>query len=143
MEHKYKQELPKEVEAKLDAYIERIKEIKWFQPSADLKRAEIDTKVNVALKAFGVEASIEYRALKTPKDWDAALEAAREAARDAAWGANEVLVEDLKEYKGKKAFLSLVDIYEMGVYPIGVVDGKFLVYIPASKLEFPKDFENL
>ena len=35
---KYNQKLPAEVEEKLDAYIERIKAIKWFQPKADLMR---------------------------------------------------------------------------------------------------------
>lgn len=35
---KYNQELPKDVEKKLDDYIERIKAIKWFQPVENLKK---------------------------------------------------------------------------------------------------------
>jgi len=190
---KYKQELPDDVVKKLDAYVERIKAIKWFTPSADLKKEKVETAVKVSLKAFGVEAKIEFKQLKTTEDWDAAWDAARDAARDAAWdaardaardaawdaargaawdaardaawgaawgaardaardaawgaawdaarGAAETLVEDLKEYKGKKAFLSLEDIWEMGLYPIGVVDGVFIIYVPASKQEFPEDLK--
>ena len=173
---KYNQKLPEEVEKKLDAYIERIKNIKWFQPLPDIKKTDVETKVKASLSAFGVEAKIEFKQLKT-SDWDAARDAARDAAwgaardaardaawgaawgaeeiwgaawdaardaaRDAAWGAawgaEEILVENLKEYKGKKAFLILVDIWEMGLYPIGVVDGVFIVYVPALTMEFPKD----
>ena len=172
---KYNQELPVEVEAQLDAYIDRIKAIKWFQPMEDLSRTEIDKQVNVALEAFGVKASIEYRQLKTEKDWDAAWgaawdaardaawgaawgaargaargaawdaarDAARDAAWDAAWGATDVLALNLDEYKKKYPngnFINLIPLYEAGLYPIGVVDGKFIVYIPASKVEFPKEF---
>ena len=163
---KYKQELPADVEAQLDAYIERIKAIKWFQPSPDLKRETIDTTINVALKAFGVEASIEYRRLATPDDWDAARDAAwdaawgaawgaardaaRDAARGAAWdaawdaarGAADVLALNLNTYKEKYPtgnFIHLIPLWEAGLYPVGVVDGKFLVYVPASKMEFPSD----
>ncbi len=199
---KYKQKLPADVEAKLDAYIDRITAIKWFQPSADLKREDIDKQVNVVLEAFGVKASIEYRVLKTTKDWDAArgaawdaaCDAARDAAcdavwdaacdaawdaargaardaardaawdavwdaardtacdavwdavwdaaRDAAWGAADVLAFETIKYHEKYPngnFVNIVPLWEAGLYPIGVVDGKFIVYVPASKMEFPSD----
>ena len=175
---KYGQKLPKNVEQSLDKYIERIKSIKWFQPSSTLDKKDVDTKVKACIDAFGVKATVEYRQLKTSNDWDAAWDAARDAAwdaaRDAAWGAaldaardaargaawdaawdaardaargaawdaargaDETLVKDLKEYKGKFAFLSLVDIYELGLYPVGVVNGKFLVFVPPCKMEFPE-----
>ena len=87
----YKQELPTDAEAALDAYIDRIKKIRWFKPAADIKRENVDTAIKAAISAFGVEASIEYRNLKTPADWDAARDAAWgaawDAARGAAWGA--------------------------------------------------------
>ena len=154
MNYKYNQKLPKKVEKELDAYIERIKAIKWFKPSADLKKEDAEKQIDIALEAFGVKASFEWRSLKTEKDWDAAWDAAwgaargaawdaawgavRDAARgaawdaawDAAWGANEVLVKDIKEYKGKFAFLSLIPLWEMGLYPIGVINGKFVIYLP-------------
>ena len=89
--NKYNQELPKEIEEKLDKYIERIRAIRWFKPSSDLKKDSITAQVTVALKAFGVEASIEYRKLETLEDrgaaWDAAWGAAWGAARGAAWDA--------------------------------------------------------
>lgn len=108
---KYGQELPKNVEADLDAYIERIKNIQWFKPSKDIKSEDIDRQVNVVLEAFGVKASIEYRSIKNSNDldaawgsawgsawgfafdaardaaWGSAWDSARDAARDAAWGA--------------------------------------------------------
>ena len=127
----YKQELPTDAEAALDAYIDRIKKIRWFKPAADIKRENVDTAIKAAISAFGVEASIEYRNLKTPADWD--------AARDAAWGAADVLATFTPTYKGKTPFVRLVDLYEMGLYPIGVVDGKFIVYVPPSKMEFPDE----
>ena len=183
---KYNQELPAEVEAQLDAYIERIKAIKWFQPSADLKRTDVDTQVNLVLKAFGIEASIEYKQLKTVEDWDAAWgaardaawgaawgaargaawDAARDAARGAAWdaargaawdaawgaawdaardaarGAADILALNLDEYKKKYpngSSINLIPLYEVGLYPVGVVNGKFIIYVPASKQEFPNE----
>ena len=119
---KYKQKLPKKVEAALDAYVERIKAIKWFRPDPSLKRAAVDTKVQAALKAFGVEASIEYRSLKTPADYDAAW--------DAAWGAADMLATFTDTYKKDTPFVKLMDIWELGMYPVGVVGGKFVVYTP-------------
>ena len=83
MHHKYKQELPAEVEAKLDAYIDRIKKINWFKPSADLKKSDVEQKVNLVLETFGIKAKFEWRKLEKASDWDAAWD----AARDAAWGA--------------------------------------------------------
>ena len=155
---KYKQELPKEVEAKLDAYIERIKNIKWFKPSSELKKDEIEKQVNIVLKSFGVEATIEYRKLVTQKDrdaaWgaarDAAWGAARDAARgaawdaawDAAWGAFDILVQELPEYKAKYPngnFINLIPLWEAGLYPTGVIDGKFVIYVPPCAVEFPKE----
>src|SRR3990167_5106147 len=92
---KYNQKLPVKVEKQLDAYIERIKTIKWFQPSDDLKKGKVDKQIKIILEAFGVKGSIEYRKLRTAKDWDAAWgasldaswKASRDAARDATWDA--------------------------------------------------------
>lgn len=142
---KYNQKLPKEVEKKLDTYIARIKKIKWFQPEAKLDKKELEKQIKVVLECFGVKAKIEYRQLKTPEDWDAAWDAARAAARDAAWdaawGAADLLSSDLKDYKKKYPngnFIQLIPLWEMGIYPVGVINGKFVVYVPPSKLEFPE-----
>jgi len=77
--------------------------------------------------------------------WDAARGAAWGAARDAAWdaarGAADLLASDLKDYKKKYPkgnFIQLIPIWELGLYPVGVIDGKFVVYVPPSKLDFPE-----
>ena len=51
------------------------------------------------------------------------------AAWAVAWGAQEVLAQSKGVYQGTGAFLKLVDLYELGVYPMGVIDGKFIVYM--------------
>jgi len=148
---KYNQELPKNVEKQLDDYIERIEAIQWFKVSPDIKREDVDTQVNVALKAFGVEASIEYRSLKTVEDWDAARDVARDVARDAAWdaargaarGASDVLALNLDDYKEKYPngnFINLIPLWEAGLYPCGVIDGKFVVYVPTKENPMPQFF---
>ena len=147
MSYKYNQKLPAKVEKEIDAYIERIKAIQWFKPK-DVNRDTIDRQINIALKAFGVEATIEYRSLKTPEDWGAARgaawdaargaawDAARDAARDAAWGASDLLASKTPKelgYSNKYPsgnFLQLIPLWEAGLYPCGVIDGKFVVYVP-------------
>ncbi len=154
---KYNQKLPQNVEAALDAYIERIKAIKWFKPDPTLERKTVDTAVKAALSAFGVEASIEYRSLKTESDydaardaardaaWDAAWGAARDAARDAAWdaawGAHDTLATFTGTYTKATPFLRLVDLWELGMYPVGVVNGKFIVYSPIDFEAAPEEKE--
>lgn len=140
MNHKYIQELPQEIETRLDTYIERIKNINWFKPAKDISKEVIEKQVSLVLKAFWVEASIEYKQLKTIKDWDAArdaaLEAAWGAALDAAWGAHDELLKDNKQFSDKYpngSFINLIPLYELWLYPIGVVNWKFIVYVPDYK----------
>ena len=154
MKYKYRQKLPIEVEKQLDEYIERIKAIKWFKPSAELKKEEIEKQVSIVTKALGVEASVEYRKLVTPDDWDAALDAALDAARgaalDAAWdaargaarGAVDVFASNIEAYKEKYPngnFVNLIPLWEMGLYPVGVVNGRFVIYVPPTNQEFPTE----
>ena len=154
---KYNQKLPEEVEAKLDAYIERIKKIKWFQPQSKIDAKDIENKVKFALDCFGLKAELEWRKLETAKDWGAARDASWDAARDAAWdaawaaagdaagdaarGAENVLVEDLEDFKNKYpngTFINLIPLWELGLYPIGVISEKFVIYVPPIKSEFPE-----
>ena len=203
MTHKYGQELPKDIEDKLDSYIERIKNIKWFTISESYSQAKATKQIKLALKCFGVEAKVEYRSLKTAKDWgaarganlgadwgeawdaamnaamdatfgasrgaamnaargatfgasrgaamnaargaangatfcaawDATLGAARSAAKCAARGAAEINASDLPKFNKKYpkgAFLQLIPLWEMGLYPCGVIDGKFICYVPTK-----------
>ena len=183
--YKYGQKLPKKVEKKLDAYIERIKAIKWFKPSPDFKEEDARVLAEKVISSFGAAATVEFRGLKSPEDWDAArgaaldaargaaldaardaaldaawdaaldaardaaLDAARDAARGAAWnaawdaaldaardaarGARDELANEIEIYKLKYPdgnFRNLISLYEMGLYPVGVVDGKFIIYVP-------------
>jgi len=215
MSYRYNQKLPKNVEKALDDYIERIKKIQWFKPSPTFFREDVDSKVKAALKAFGVEASIVYRNLKTPYDWDvawdsswnaerdsvwneavcaardsaweaslcAAWDMARDAAwdmawdaarcaawdaarysawgavrdtswgvvRDAAWGiarvaaqvaargAADILATCTKTYKKDTPFVKIIDMWEMGMYPVGVFDGKFIMYSPVDFEPFAQE----
>src|SRR3989304_4448379 len=70
MSQKYKQELPEEIKKKLDAYIDRIKAIKWFQPAKDLKKSDVETQLSIVLDVSGVKASVEYRKLNITNDRD-------------------------------------------------------------------------
>ena len=67
--------------------------------------------------------------------------AARDAAWGAAWGAEDILATHTKSYKLNTPFVKLVDIWEMGLYPIGVIDGKFVVYVPPCNLLADTDDE--
>ncbi len=192
--YKYGQELPDEVVNQLDAYIERIKAIKWFKPQDKISKKKIEKQINLICKAFGVKASPEFRELKTIQDWknawdytwdaawdaawdavwSAALDDARKAARNATWnadwdaawstardvawsavwdlawnstcdaaqdaacGAADLLALNLPEYKEKYPngnFINLIELWEAGLYPVGVVKGKFIIYVPPSVLE--------
>ena len=145
---KYNQKLPKKVEKELDAYIKRIEKINWFQLSPDFKKSETNKQIKIALDAFGIKAKIEYRTLKTEQDWYAARDAARgaawgaawdaagNAAGNAAWGAADVLALNTEEYKKiypTGNFIHLIPLWEKGLYPCGVIDGVFIVYVPDNK----------
>lgn len=58
-----------------------------------------------------------------------------DAANNAAWGAADLLAQNIPSYKEKYPngnFIHLIDLWEMGLYPVGVIDGKFVVYIPQN-----------
>lgn len=177
VKYKYNQKLPKKVEKSLDDYIELLRKIDWFKPKNPIK-SEVDKQINIVLKAFGVEASIEYRPLQTPDDWstvreavsywdkawdiawDKAWYAAWDASRDVAsgdvwnavksdvWNADfgvtwdavrgvaDLLASmnpknpDYKEKYPNGNFLQLIKLWELGLYPIGVIGGKFICYVP-------------
>ena len=60
--------------------------------------------------------------------WDAARDAARAAARDAARDA-ALDAAHLVSGIGHSPWAPLVEIWALGAYPIGIVDGEFLVYV--------------
>lgn len=159
--------LPKDVQKRVNDFLERVKKVNWFNPSPDLKKKEVDRQVEFMLKCFGVEAEIEYRKLETEEDWvsvrgisvdsgwysvlcsatDSARASALDSslalasARTSAWDSTrvatwvsasasaEVLVLDKIKYKYPNgAFIQLFRLWEMGLCPCGVIDGKFVIY---------------
>ncbi len=244
---KYEQKLPIDVEIKLDDYIERINNIKWFQPSLNLKRGEIDKQIHTFLSSFDIMTEIEYRKLENINDgynavyekressWspmiykthntaidilkksnlDTAFNSARTTtakiiedyfldnsskiddvingsfspvvfAKKSNWGAVlgsvfNNLLDTIKDYDYKNSsdfsrrtryatgqakhdvsfaladllalsskdyeekypngnFINILSVWEAGLYPIGMINGKFIVYVPAVNGEFPKQF---
>ena len=158
----YNQKLPKEVEKKLDDYIVRIKKINWFKPAENIKKEDVENQVKLCCEAFKVKANPEFKYLKTPQDWGAAWNAAWNAARDAAWdaawnaardaawnatwdavsGALDLLALNLEDYKKKYPkgnFINLIPFWEMGLYPVGIVNKKFIIYVSPRNLDFPKE----
>ena len=84
--------------------------------------------------------------------WDAAWNAARDAAWDAAWdaardavsGALDLLALNLEGYKKKYPkgnFINLIPFWEMGLYPVGIVNKKFIIYVSPRNLDFPKELK--
>ena len=88
--------------------------------------------------------------------WNAARDAAWDAAQDAAWnaawntardavsGALDLLALNLEGYKKKYPkgnFINLIPFWEMGLYPVGIVNKKFIIYVPPCNLAFPKELK--
>ena len=84
---------------------------------------------------------------------DAARDAAQDAAQSASWGAAwgaawdaslgscDVLALNTEKYKKKYPngnFINLIPLWEEGLYPCGVIDGKFVVYVPEENQEIPQ-----
>ena len=91
--------LPKIVQNRVNAFIDNLPKVPWFKPSKGLKKEEVEKQANFTLECFGVKAEIEYRSLKTKKDWASAWDSARDLAWDSAWALQEVLLEDNEEFK--------------------------------------------
>jgi len=75
-------------------------------------------------------------------DSDSDSDSAWDSAWASDWASAEVLLEDNKEFKKKYpngAFKQLFKIWEMGLYPVGILKNKkFVIYVPPCKLDLPK-----
>jgi len=73
--------------------------------------------------------------------WDSARDSARASAWASAWASVEVLLKDNADFKKKYpngAFKQLFKLWEMGLYPVGVLKNKkFVIYVPPCKTDFP------
>ena len=157
-------DLPQEVQERVNNFIDKLPTIPWFKPSKDLKKSDVDKQINFTLECFGVKASIEYKALKSEEDWASARDSAWASARDSAWdsawasawtsardsawtsarasawASQEALLEDNEQFKKaypNGAFKQLFKLWEMGLYPVGILEetGKFTVYVPEIDLD--------
>jgi len=164
-------ELPQNIQDRVNAFIEHLPQVPWFKPNKDIKKSDIETQVKFTLECFWVKADIEYRKLKTKNDWDSARdsvwasvwdsarasvwdsvwysdwESARDSSRDSASASQEILLEDNEEFKKKYpngAFKQLFKLWEMWLYPVGVLDDTktFVVYVPPISSDFPDVFNN-
>lgn len=78
--------------------------------------------------------------------WDSARNSAWDSARDSARALQEVLLNDNQDFKNKYpngAFKQLFKLWEMWLYPVGVLkDTKtFVIYVPPCDIIFPDEFK--
>ena len=145
-----RKELPQKVQKRVNEFIDWLKNVSRLKPNKDLKKEEVEKQIKFILKCFWVEAEIEYRKLQREDTWDSARDSAWDSARDSAWASArasawasamdsamdsvEILLEDNKDFKKKYpngAFKQLFKLWEMGLYPVGILKNKkFVVYVP-------------
>jgi len=149
-----RKELPQKVQKRVNEFIDWLKNVSRLKPNKDLKKEEVEKQIKFILKCFWVEAEIEYRKLQREDTWDSARDSAWASARDSAWASAwdsardsvwasaEILIENNKDFKKKYpngAFQQLFKLWEMGLYPVGILkeNKKFVIYVPPCKMEFP------
>ena len=129
--------LPKKVQKRVNDFINHLPKVPWFNPSPDLKKEDVEKQVKFTLDCFGVKAKVKYGKLQKQEDWASA----RASAWDSAWASVEVLLKDNADFKKKYpngAFKQLFKLWEMGLYPVGVLKNKkFVIYVPPCKTDFP------
>ena len=153
--------LPKKVQKRVNDFINHLPKVPWFNPSPDLKKEDVEKQVKFTLDCFGVKAKVKYGKLQKQEDWASARASARasawdsawasardsawasawDSAWDSAWASVEVLLKDNADFKKKYpngAFKQLFKLWEMGLYPVGVLKNKkFVIYVPPCKTDFP------
>lgn len=138
--------LPQEVQDRVNQFIDKIPTIPWFKPSKDLKKEEVEKQATFTLECFGIKASIEYRSLTSERDWASARDSVWASVWASGWALQEVLLEDNADFKTKYpnwAFKQLFKLWEMGLYPVGVLEDTktFVIYIPPCDMTFPDEFK--
>ena len=136
-------EWQKNADARVAEIVADCKTIPWFK-GTDVAQAKLSLEAHFELlKPFGLKAGFEIeivsdwaaawdasRAAAWDAAWDAAWAAARAAARDAAraaaWDAAWEVVAD--KMPQKNPFHALWAVWKLGFWPIGVVNGKFIIF---------------
>ena len=129
------------------------------------KKLSLKVKAILKAFKLDFSCSLEFHELNTPQDWTASCDASREASWDASWDASRAasrdasreascdasreasweasraasweVVSDLMKKKGykKNPYALFLELWEMGLYPVGVLkDKKFhIYYVPKKK----------
>ena len=117
--------------------IDELPSIPWMKPSrpvsADLLQPLVDMHLS-RLTCFTT--CVQPLPVRIETDLDAAMDAAMDAAWDAVWAAawaaavdaGHRVVADLVSWTSPWA--PLLDMWRLGCWPIGVVDGAFVVFVP-------------
>ena len=138
--------------------LKRVESIDWFKPQKAPDKKSLKIKINSVVKAFGMDIKVELEINKLDSAsawasarasawdsawdsawasaWDSALCSARASARDSARASAFETVKDLMKKKGykKNPFAELLKLWEAGLYPCGIIDGKFVIYyVPIRK----------
>ena len=123
--------------------LKRIKSIVWFRPQKIPNKVKLQLKINSILSAFKLDfkTEIQLHVLDSPSAWTSTRASAWDSAWDSAWASARAsaweVVDDLMKKKGYKEnpYKLLMDLWEMGLYPIGVLkDKKFhIYYVPLKK----------
>jgi len=77
--------LPKEVQTRVNAFIDNLPKVNWFKPYPNLKKEDVEKQINFTLECFWVKAGIEYKTLSKQEDWASAWASAWDSARASAW----------------------------------------------------------
>ena len=78
--------------------------------------------------------------------WASARDSARDSAWDSAWASAEIFCIDNEDFRKKYpnwAFIQLFKLWEMWLYPVGILkDTKtFVIYIPPCSMDFHEEFK--
>ena len=49
-------DLPQEVQDRVNNFIENLPKVSWFSPSTELKKEEVERHINFTLECFGIRA---------------------------------------------------------------------------------------
>ena len=117
--------------------------IGWLRPPSTVTAEQLQPLVDEHLSRLTrFRASVRPLPVRVVTTWDAAGDAARAAARDAArdaawdaaraaaWDATHRVVADLVDWPSP--WEPLLGVWRLGCWPIGVVRGEFVVFVPGA-----------
>jgi len=117
----------------------------WASARASALDSALDSARDSACDSACDSAWASARASACYSALDSAWDSALASARASAWASAEILLKDNKQFKEKYpkgAFIQLMKIFEMWLYPVGILEEnkKFVIYVPSIPSRVPKDF---